>query len=409
VTKAYWESSRCAKEWREFDVPGDSGRRRPIVPVIWEPLEHSPRRLREVNDTLPDVSRDYLRHGLRALLSHSVDERYERVVEELARAVVEAGKEQVPVGAGEGEEVDPAGETDLRDVTVFVATTRTFTDPGELTSYSSTSGELQLLLARVRVPATHTFGEVERRGWRFWSRGEEVEVLAPEVIDPDVFVEAVAERHATDPLVFDVHGVNHSLEDNVRRVGAMAYDMRWSDRMVAFDWPSTSSAAGMARDIEVATASASAFAAVLRRFTSLPRRRALVAHDVGCRAALAALTQFGVSRPVHEVVLVRPEISGDVLGSELLQLSPRVDRITVYVATADLELRAFRAAIGVSNVQKLLSLRIPNIDVIAATAGGSGLTPSLLWPDLRDVVNGVAVAQRMGLVRRERFWELRKS
>ena len=162
----------------------------------------------------------------------------------------------------------------------------------------------------VSIPRDHRMGELEGPSiWRLEFRPDpdlHVVLISKELSASQRFfddIRLLAQRSdEQDALVF-VHGYNVTFDDAARRTAQLAYDLGFKGPAVLFSWPSQGALAGYnkdARNVELSVDSLRSLLTDLSR-TANVKRIHVIAHSMGNRALVGALTRLGPSVPVIAV------------------------------------------------------------------------------------------------------------
>jgi esterase/lipase superfamily enzyme len=145
-----------------------------------------------------------------------------------------------------------------------------------------------------------------------------------------------------------VHGYNQTFRSDILRAGQIATDTQWPCAVGAFSWSSEAKFDRYAADIERSGYSVPELAALLRATASAGVSVDIIAHSMGTRVVLSALSGLQrsciqtKSRFVGELILAAPDISSekynDDFGHLLARAFPCVHRITIYASAGDMVL-----------------------------------------------------------------------
>jgi esterase/lipase superfamily enzyme len=184
----------------------------------------------------------------------------------------------------------------------------------------------------------------------------------PETVDCDSdmggFAHALVDAAPTPckrALLF-VHGYNQTFRTVVLRAGQIAADTQWPCAMGLFSWSSEGKFDRYAADIERSGYSVPELAAILRALSSAGLTSDIVAHSMGTRVVLSALSglqrsclQTG-SRFVGELILAAPDVSSEKYNDDFAHLLARalpcVRRVTIYASAGDMVLIASESLHG---------------------------------------------------------------
>ncbi|HTP77677.1 MAG TPA: alpha/beta hydrolase [Rhizomicrobium sp.] len=145
-----------------------------------------------------------------------------------------------------------------------------------------------------------------------------------------------------------VHGYNQIFRSDILRAGQIAADTQWPCAAGAFSWSSEGKFDRYAADIERSGYSVPELAALLRATSAAGITVDVVAHSMGTRVVLSALSglehsciQTG-SRFIGELILAAPDVSSekynDDFGHLLARAAACVRRITIYASAGDMVL-----------------------------------------------------------------------
>ncbi|MEX1107824.1 MAG: alpha/beta hydrolase [Dongiaceae bacterium] len=331
--------------------------------------------------------------------------------------------------------VAPAPVTEAQTRLVFYGTNRIDTgkdDPAE--RYGSKDGDVSFGVAQVSIPEGHEIGSLEEPGLLGGDADPDahVVVLSLEGMDANGFLAAVAaELQASsrrEALIF-VHGFNTSFAEAVQRTAQLSADLDWNGAIVAFSWPAGSSLIDFSDDREAAEEAAPALAELLELLdrTSVADREHLIAHSMGNRVTVLALSRIAAQRSgdrgpiIDELILAAPEMDKDMLEKRAPALVDNAGRITLYVSRAD---RALMLAgsftgddvAGGAGEEPFVYPGIETIDASAISADSIGHsyygTNRLLLGDIHQVLNtAIGPDRRFGLGRVETdagpYWAFR--
>jgi esterase/lipase superfamily enzyme len=238
-------------------------------------------------------------------------------------------------------------------------------------------------------------------------------VLSKELSEPTRFfadVGHLAERSDEhDALVF-VHGYNVDFDDAARRTAQLAYDLGFKGPAIAFSWPSQATLAGYNRDARNVELSADSLRVVLSDLSKKAnvKRIHVIAHSMGNRAVVGALSKIGNDVPIRQIALIAPDIDAELFRRLARAFPSSVGPITLYASSRDTALIAAakfagypRAGQGGQNV-----VVTPGIDTVDASAVDTSLTglghsyyadSSQILSDLFAFFRGSPASKRFGL------------
>jgi esterase/lipase superfamily enzyme len=252
--------------------------------------------------------------------------------------------------------------------------------------------------------------------WRLEFREDperHIVVLSKELSDQARFFEQVRQLAARsteqDALVF-VHGYNVAFDDAVRRTAQLAYDLGFKGPAVAFSWPSQAELIGYNRDARNVELSAESLRTVLTDLAGNAnvKRIHVIAHSMGNRALVGALSKIGNEVPVRQVALIAPDIDAELFRRLARQFPSSVGPVTLYASSRDAALIASqrfagypRAGQGGENI-----VVVPGLDTVDASAVDTSLTglghayyadASQMLSDLFAFFKGDPASRRFGL------------
>lgn len=193
-------------------------------------------------------------------------------------------------------------------------------------------------------------------------------------------------------LLLVVHGFNNSFFDAIARAGQVAHDIAWRCPVLAFSWSSENQVDRYAADVERSAFSVPYLIALLRALNARGLRVDLLAHSMGNRVALSALSAVcarsgAAPRPMAgEVILAAPDVNAEAYNDDfetfLRKSAPCARRVTVYASANDLALIASETVHGGiprAGRRPLADMQYPgdkalgrNIDVIDASLAPGG-------------------------------------
>lgn len=279
----------------------------------------------------------------------------------------------------------PAQVTEARVVPIYYGTSRIDTGKTDLEKrYGDRAGPLEFGLAQVSIPENHAIGALEEPTFWNWSEPDPREfvlLLSLTELDSDGFLRGLAaemkKAQRPEALIF-VHGVNNSFGDAVRRTAQFANDLDWPGIAIAFAWPASDGLLDFNSDREAAEAAAPALAELLDLVdrAGIAHRDHLVAHSMGGRVAVMALSLIATQRDVEgrgpmidELVLAAPEVPAPMLTAEAPGLDRVTGRTTLYVSRADRALLLAGRYTGDDSAGNAANtvLLLPGIETVDAT------------------------------------------
>lgn len=145
-----------------------------------------------------------------------------------------------------------------------------------------------------------------------------------------------------------VHGFYTGFETAALRTAQLKHDAQFGCTAVAFSWSSVGKASGYMRDLQFSDDAVPLLSDFLRGLAARGLRVHIVAHSMGTRLILKALTQQ--SGAFGEVLLFAGDISADPQDDEFQRLAtivqPLVQRLTIYAASDDAALAVSRTLHG---------------------------------------------------------------
>jgi esterase/lipase superfamily enzyme len=269
----------------------------------------------------------------------------------------------------------------------------------------------------ISVPRDHRMGELEGPSiWRLEFRPDperHVLVLSKELSDQARFFDEVrhlAERSDDqDALVF-VHGYNVEFDDAARRTAQLAYDLGFKGPAIAFSWPSQATLTGYNRDARNVELSADSLRAVLSDLAKKAnvKRIHVIAHSMGNRALVGALSKIANDVPVRQIALIAPDIDAELFRRLARNFPSSIGPITLYASSRDAALIAAATFAGYPRAgqggQDIVVT--PGIDTVDASAVDTSLTglghsyyadASQMLSDLFAFFGGNPASKRFGL------------
>ena len=196
--------------------------------------------------------------------------------------------------------------------------------------------------AALTIPGAFVLGQMPH-----WSEAKLGPPLACDVkTDMDGFASAIAaQAHALncDRVLLFVHGYNQTFKTAIMRVGQIATDTQWRCAVAAFSWSSEGKFDRYAADIERSGYAVPELIETLRALGAAGLKVEIVAHSMGARVSLTALSALCGRRPApvaDELLLVAPDVSAehdnDDFGHLLAKSGPCVHHATIYASDNDL-------------------------------------------------------------------------
>ncbi|MDJ0640534.1 MAG: alpha/beta fold hydrolase [Paracoccaceae bacterium] len=207
-----------------------------------------------------------------------------------------------------------------------------------------------------------------------------------------------------DVLIY-VHGFNNTFSEGVLRMAQLTHDLDLGATSVHFAWPSAANPLGYERDRGSALFSRDALENVIRLTKEAGARRIiLVAHSMGGFLAMETLRQMAianpgsVSRDVHGVVLISPDIDVDVFRAQARRIGKLPAIFAIFVADQDRALQLSARLTGekarLGNLQDprlIQDLKVTLIDVsqFADNRGAAHFIPGTA-PELIEILSSAA-------------------
>jgi esterase/lipase superfamily enzyme len=166
--------------------------------------------------------------------------------------------------------------------------------------------------------------------------------------------DAAAARHCGAVLIY-VHGFNTLFDGAALRAGQLAADTQFPCVAAMFSWSSEGQVDRYAPDIEHSAYAVPALEAFLRALAKAGLRIDIVAHSIGTRVTLSALSAITHDNPpsgdfVDQLVLAAADIGADPVNNDFVHLMkdtlPFTHRITVYASSDDAVLAVSAVAHG---------------------------------------------------------------
>lgn len=259
--------------------------------------------------------------------------------------------------------------------------------------------------------------ETDRKGFRYYgsARGEMSAGVCTVDLDARTKrqivelrqqgLDEVLERFFTpgSRVIVYVHGYNAGFDDSCRDAALLQERIGLDHRLLFFSWPAEGKMMGYLRDVGDLAWSVVPLRDLL--LTLIDRYGAqnvdLIAHSLGAKGVMDAASALRDNPRAHElgrVILIAPDIDGDVFIRDFAELRAVASTITVYVSTRDRALKASRnlrddprlgeSVVGLSG--------LADIDVVEVMqrfwANGSGhvyhLHSVAVAEDLREVLAG---------------------
>ncbi|MEM8730651.1 MAG: alpha/beta hydrolase [Pseudomonadota bacterium] len=272
----------------------------------------------------------------------------------------------VPNPSASGTRSDGSSEdtaANFRSIDVYYATDRAVTgqsDPARV--YGSGRGGLDLGVATVTVPISHTPGMLESKSiWRLEFRDnpskhvilQSVTRLPEDVFFADLSAEFDADK--TEAFVF-IHGYNVTFDQAAKRAAQMAYDMNYPAVPILYSWPSRGSTLAYVADSAVVRLSGRRLADFLDQLVARSGAETIhiVAHSMGNRALTDALEILALRRGVGpgdtplfgQVLFAAPDVDAGLFVRMAQTIRPIAKRLTLYASEQDWALVSSRKLHG---------------------------------------------------------------
>ena len=287
-------------------------------------------------------------------------------------------------------------------VDVFYATDRARSGhPEPVRFYNGQRGTLELGVASVTIPHSHTPGVLEAPSiWRFEFRANPAKHVVLQSVEPvdsdDFFGRMQSEfqsRAQREALVF-VHGYNVTFDAAARRAAQLAYDMSYPGVPILYSWPSRGRPQGYVADTAVVRLSARRLTGFLDDVVERSGAEVihLVAHSMGNRALTDALELMALRRgatlgdpPVFgQVVFAAPDVDAGLFRAMLPTIRPLAQRLTLYASEEDWALTVSRKLHGDvprAGLGGRFTLRDPRVDSIDMSELGDDMLAHSYFAD----------------------------
>jgi esterase/lipase superfamily enzyme len=167
--------------------------------------------------------------------------------------------------------------------------------------------------------------------------------------------DAAARKNCRAVLLY-VHGFNTLFDDAARRAGQLASDTQFPCVAAMFSWSSEGEVDRYAADIEHSAYSVPALEAFLRALGKAGLRVSIVAHSIGTRVTLSALSSLAAHEDpppenfIDQLVLAAADVGADPVNNDFVHLVkdalPFTHRLTVYASSGDAVLAVSAVAHG---------------------------------------------------------------
>jgi esterase/lipase superfamily enzyme len=166
--------------------------------------------------------------------------------------------------------------------------------------------------------------------------------------------EAAARKSCRSLLIY-VHGFNTLFDGAALRAGQLAIDTQYPCIAAMFSWSSEGEVDRYAPDIEHSAYAVPTLEAFLRALAKTGLRIDIVAHSIGTRLTLSALSAIAHDDPpsgdvINQLVLAAADVGADPVNNDFVHLVkdalPFTHRITVYASSGDAVLAVSAVAHG---------------------------------------------------------------
>ena len=199
----------------------------------------------------------------------------------------------------------------------------------------------------VSIPPTHEVGKIEWPEGNPNARTDFVSVENRAIEGQSRFAQQVARADLSgrqETLVF-VHGYNTRHAEAVYQVAQFAHDFEVPTPAVLFSWPSAGVTAGYVYDRDSALIARDHLESLLQELSRGNRKIILVGHSMGSYLIMETLRQaalkrsFNVAAEIDALVLMAPDIDGELFRSQVDELGQLPDPFILMVAKQDRALR----------------------------------------------------------------------
>ncbi|MEM7438624.1 MAG: alpha/beta hydrolase [Pseudomonadota bacterium] len=250
-----------------------------------------------------------------------------------------------------------ADETEggFRTVKVFYATDRARTgkpQPDEY--YGNGRGELEMGVANVTVPYSHTVAQIEEYSvfdiFKLEFGPNPAKHMILKSVTPVAADGFFADMNATlsrarssDAFVF-VHGYNVTFDAAAKRAAQMTVDIDFPGIPILYSWPSAGRMGGYFSDAAVVRLSGRRLARFLEELVDKSEATTihLIAHSMGNRAMTDALELLALRRnaaegkPIfNQVIFAAPDVDAELFSEMMPTIRPVAKRFTLYANEND--------------------------------------------------------------------------
>lgn len=250
-----------------------------------------------------------------------------------------------------------AAAPDASRVTMLVATTRKAdADAGVLFSGERAAPSFAEITVSLPPDAARRVGEVQWPSRLPGNPETDFVTLKVDRLDRGQalkrFHQAVQRVPKRRVLIF-VHGFNNRFEDAVYRFAQIVHDSGAKVAPILFTWPSRGSVFAYGYDRESNNYSRTALENLLQALARDPAvgEVSILAHSMGNWVTMEALRQMAirngeVAPKITNVMLAAPDVDVDVFRSQILEMTGRRPRFTVFVSRDDRALAVSRRIWG---------------------------------------------------------------
>lgn len=253
----------------------------------------------------------------------------------------------------------------FRAVDVYYATDRAPTGESDPNRYygSGRSSELELGVASVTIPDTHTPGLVETPSiWRLQFAANPTKHVVLQSITAlahDQFFGQLQNEFSTgdksEAFVF-IHGFNVTFDQAARRAAQIAYDMDYPGVPILYSWPSRGLTVAYVADTAVVRLSGRRLADFLDDLVENSGATTvhIVAHSMGNRALTDALEIMALRRGLTpdsaplfgQILFAAPDVDAGLFARMIQTIRPIAKRLTLYASEQDWALVSSRKLHG---------------------------------------------------------------
>jgi esterase/lipase superfamily enzyme len=323
----------------------------------------------------------------------------------------------VLAGLGGCSSVSPSKVTGAARVSVYYATTRTFSatraPDGAFLNEATADEQFRFGVANVDIPLPHSEGAPD---------GVTIHSYDPPLIQANLtrgaFGRLVRARLQSSrrPLIVFVHGFNNSFASAAHRAAVFAHDLQpdVAARPVIFSWPSKGKLFAYSSDEDSALLNQDR----AREFLNLIRNPmsvspiVLIGHSMGARVLTYALRDLALIRNGHwpptrtpmfaHLILLEPDVNSDYFNENLVRVRALCSHVTIYASSHDRALRVSELLHGFRREGEFSTAELAkDIDVIDASAAktdfiGHAYDGPQLFDDIRQLLHGLTLEQRLG-------------